>query len=316
MPEAEQFEYIVPEGAKKARIDKILTEAYPDFSRADFHRAFEAKRVFADGVAVSKNRKISSGAVIRFSMVPRAQLPLEPIDLRLPVVYEDDALIVVNKPAGLITHAGAGAAEPPLVHGLLFLCGGNLSRLGGEDRPGIVHRLDRETSGLIAAAKTDPAHAGLAAVFKERSIVKEYLALVCGIPSLLSGSVSKPIERHPAHRHKMRVSRAGEGRDARTDWQLLGTNKARDYALLRCRIHTGRTHQIRVHLQSIGHPILGDATYGFRSAKRLGEPPMRVMLHSEHLAFQHPLTGKSLDFRQSPPDDMQAFMKDLAPQNH
>ena len=309
----EEYEYTVPDGVKKTRIDKLLTDAFEDFSRADFHRAFEAGLVRAEGESIPKNRKVSAGVVITFSMPEVEACELGPIDLNIPVVFEDEHLIVVDKPAGLITHSGAGSPEPTLVHALLHLCRGELSGIGGIERPGIVHRLDRETSGLIVAAKTDKAHRGLTEKFKERDIVKEYLALVMGVPNLLSGSIQKPIERHPLHRHKMRVCGEGEGRFAQTDWRLLGRNEERGYSLLRCRIHTGRTHQIRVHLQSIGHAILGDTTYGFRKSNRLGESPERVLLHSEHLAFQHPITDEALDLRAPIPADMKDLVEHAAP---
>jgi len=306
-------EFVVPEGIKKVRIDKLLTEQFEDYSRADFHRAFDAGLVIADGQLVPKNQKVSEGAVLSFSMPEVEKSVLGPIDLNLSVIYEDEHLVVIDKPVGLVTHAGAGSPEPTLVHGLLHHCKGALSGIGGVERPGIVHRLDRETSGLIVAAKTDKAHRGLAEKFKERDIIKEYVALVMGVPNLLSGTIKKSIERHPTHRHKMRVCGEEEGRFAHTDWQLIGKNEARAYSYLRCRIHTGRTHQIRVHLQSAGHSILGDTTYGFRKSNRLGESPARVLLHSERLAFQHPITDEELDLHAPIPADMKTLAAEAEP---
>src|SRR5690606_17459640 len=170
---------------------------------------------------------------------------------------------------------------------------GQLSGIGGVERPGIVHRLDRETSGLILVAKTDEAHRGLAALFAERDLEKEYVALVAGVPELLSGSVKKPIGRHPTHRHKMAVvEEENRGRFAHTDWEIMERYET-FYSLLRLRIHTGRTHQIRVHLSWLRLPILGDTTYGFRADERLTVPPGRVMLHAYRLNLEHPVTGRS-----------------------
>ena len=303
----EVHQWEVPEGILKIRADKLLSEAYQNFSRADFHRAFDQSLVLKDGEAIQKKERLSAGDVVEFSMPELQASNLDPVDLDLDVVFEDQHLIVINKPAGLVTHHGAGVSEPTLVNGLIHHCKGELSGIGGVERPGIVHRLDRETSGLILAAKTDQAHRQMSEQFQSRDLVKEYLALVKGVPDLLSGSVKEPIERHPVQRHKMRVASAGEGRDAHTDWKL---EKAFDagYSLLRCRIHTGRTHQIRVHLFSVKHPILGDSAYGFRKLANLPAQPERVMLHSERLSFEHPITRESLDLHASIPDDFKAFL--------
>jgi 23S rRNA pseudouridine1911/1915/1917 synthase len=220
-------------------------------------------------------------------------------------------LLAVNKSAGMIVHPGAGTRGDTLVHALLAHCGDSLSGVGGVQRPGIVHRLDRETSGLILVAKTDAAHRGLAAQFAGRTLHKEYLALVDGVPQLLGGSIKKPIGRNPRQRHKMAIAEEGQrGRDAHTDWQLVekfGTVAA----LVRCTIHTGRTHQIRVHLKSLGHVLLGDAVYGWKPTANLPTQPKRVMLHAEHLIFIHPITGKRLDLRAPLPKDFATQLSQL-----
>lgn len=305
----ETYEWQVPEGIYKTRIDKLLSEAFPERSRSDFQRAFEEELVLVDGKPIVKNRKVSEGDEIVFSMPSIQKLDMSPIDLNLEVVYEDEFMVVVNKPAGMVVHPGAGPKEPTLAHGLLHHCKGQLSGIGGVERPGIVHRLDRETSGLIMAAKTDVAHRALSELFQSRSLIKEYLALGCGVPELLSGVVDRPIERNPTQRHKMRVGVEGRGRarESRTDWTLVKAYDA-GYSLFRCRIHTGRTHQIRVHLKSIGHIILGDRTYGFKDLPRLDHQPERVMLHSCYLKFVHPLTEKELKLEAPPPADFQAYL--------
>ncbi|MDQ8201993.1 RluA family pseudouridine synthase [Pelagicoccus sp. SDUM812003] len=306
---SEPIEWIVPDGTYKQRIDKLLAEAFPDHSRSDFQRAFESDLVTLDGSPISKNRKVSEGGVIRFEMPSIQKLDMSPVEMELSVIFEDEHLIVVDKPAGLVVHPGAGPSEPTLAHGLLHHCQGQLSGIGGVERPGIVHRLDRETSGLIMAAKTDVAHRALSELFQSRSLVKEYLALACGTPELMSGVIDRPIERNPNQRHKMRVGTEGRGRarESRTDWTLVETYEA-GYSLFRCRIHTGRTHQIRVHLKSAGHIILGDRTYGFKDLPRLAQQPKRVMLHSAFLRFEHPLTGEDLELEAPLPEDFKAFV--------
>lgn len=300
-------EFIVAEGTRKTRADKLLADSFEEYSRSDFHRAFDAGLVTVSGKSVAKNHRVKSGDVIRFSMPEVESCPMGPVDLRLVAIYEDEHFVVVDKPSGLVTHPGAGEPEVTLAHGLLFHCRGELSGIGGVERPGIVHRLDRDTSGLIMAAKTDVAHRALSELFQTRSLIKEYLALVSGHPELKSGSIKKPIERNPAQRHKMRVCQEGHGRESHTDWKVEGLFEG-GYSLLRCRIHTGRTHQIRVHLRSIGHSILGDAVYGYRPIPKLPAPPDRVMLHSARLAFEHPLTGKSLDLEAPLPESFQPFV--------
>ena len=211
----------------------------------------------------------------------------------------------------MIVHPGAGTGEDTLVHALLAHCKGGLSGVGGVERPGIVHRLDRETSGIILVAKTDRAHRGLAEQFSSRSLQKEYLALATGGPALLSGSVTKAIGRNKQHRHKMAAMEAEQGgRDAHTDWEVV-ERFGEVATLVRCTIHTGRTHQIRVHMKALGHLLLGDAVYGWKPDPRLAHQPERVMLHAEHLVFEHPINGKTIDLRAPLPADMAAMLVQL-----
>lgn len=306
---SETITWEVPEGVYKTRIDKLLSEAFSEHSRSDFQRAFEADLVLIDGKPVGKKLKLSEGEVVVFSMPTVEKLDMSPVAMDLDVIFEDEHMVVVNKPAGLVVHPGAGPDEPTLAHGLLHHCEGQLSGIGGIERPGIVHRLDRETSGLIMAAKSDVAHRALSELFQSRSLVKEYLALACGVPELLSGTIDRPIERNPTQRHKMRAGFEGRGRarEAKTDWRLVKAYEP-SFSLLRCRIHTGRTHQIRVHLKTLGHIILGDTTYGYRPLPLLEKQPERVMLHSCYLKFVHPITEKEMELEAKPPADFQFFL--------
>jgi 23S rRNA pseudouridine1911/1915/1917 synthase len=298
--------HTVPAGARRERADKVLAAAFPQHSRAAFQRAIEAGLVTVGGRVVAQSDDVRAGETIAFSLPPVKPTELRPVAIPLDVVFEDKHLVVVNKPAGMVVHPGAGTGEDTLVHALLAHCP-DLSGIGGVERPGIVHRIDKETTGLLVVAKNDAAHRALADQFASRTLTKEYVALVTGVPQALSGTIDRGIARHPVHRHRMATGEGG--RPARTDWTLLEKFGERA-ALLRCRIFTGRTHQIRVHLKSIGHPILGDRTYGWHVSESLPTPP-RVMLHAEHLVFAHPSTGRALDLRAALPRDFDELMKAL-----
>jgi 23S rRNA pseudouridine1911/1915/1917 synthase len=304
-------DYTVPAGVARIRADKALAHAFPDHSRAALQRAFDAGLVSLQGKAIKRDHGVKGGDEITFSLPAARPAEIKAVEIPLEVVYEDKHLLAVNKTAGMIVHPGAGTGEDTLVHALLAHCAGSLSGIGGVERPGIVHRLDRETSGLILVAKTDKAHRGLAEQFAERALEKEYLALVNGVPGLMSGSIRKPIGRNKHHRHKMAVVEEGQGgRDAHTDWEVM--EKFGDLAAqVRCLIHTGRTHQIRVHLKSLGHVLLGDVVYGWKPDPRLKAQPPRVMLHAAHLSCTHPVTGKILDLRAPLPADFNAMIKTL-----
>lgn len=296
------------------RADKALAAAFPEHSRVAVQRAFDAGLVKLGEQVLTRDHTLLPGEALTFRFPETRPLELRPVEIPLDILYEDKHLLAINKPAGMVVHPGAGTGEDTLVHALLAHCAGSLSGIGGVERPGIVHRLDRETSGVMLVAKTDAAHRALSAQFAERSLQKEYLALVQGVPSLLSGSILKAIGRNPQHRHKMAVQEpSAGGRDAHTDWEVVEAfdNKA---ALLRCIIHTGRTHQIRVHLKFLGHVIVGDDIYGWKADGRFPELKAdRVMLHAEHLVVTHPHTGRSLDLRAPLPPDLQALLKTLRP---
>ncbi len=300
--------YTVPEGIRAQRADKILAQAFPEHSRTAIQRAFDAGLVSCSGRILAKKDDVRSGDVIEFALPPTRETDLTPADIPLDVLFEDEHMIALNKTAGMIVHPGAGTGDDTVVHALLSHCEGELSGVGGVERPGIVHRLDKETSGVLLVAKSDAAHRGLASQFAGRELKKEYLALIAGVPDLLSGVIDRAIARHPIHRHRMTVGEGG--RPSRTDWERVEAFPP-IAALLRCRIHTGRTHQIRVHLKSIGHVLLGDAVYGWKADPRLPEQPPRVMLHAEHMAFLHPITGRAMDIRAPLPEDFRRMFEVL-----
>lgn len=349
-----QHTYTVAPGVRLIRADKALATGFPEHSRSALQRAFDAGLVSRGGIALTRDAAVRGGDVIVFSMPRTKSSELKPAKIPLDVLYEDKHLLAINKAAGMVVHPGAATGGDTLVHALLAHCKGSLSGIGGVERPGIVHRLDRDTSGVIVVAKTDAAHRGLAGQFSARSLRKEYLALVSGAPALLSGSITKAIGRHPTQRHKMMAfegaprqmapeEEAGEvvfvdeaglydleaeaeaqenaggarrnrpgARDAHTDWEVVERYDG-IAALVRCTIHTGRTHQIRVHMKSLGHVLLGDVVYGWKPDGRVPEKsrPKRVMLHAEHLVVTHPVTGKTLDLRAPAPGDFSAMMKAL-----
>ena len=300
----------MPRRAVAQRADKALATAYPEHSRTAWARAFDAGLVRVGEKVLDRNDTVHGGDFVEYDFPPVVATELRAVELPLEVLYEDEHLIVLNKAAGIVVHPGAGTGEDTLVHALLAHCAGELSGIGGVERPGIVHRLDRETSGVIVVAKHDAAHRGLAEQFAERNLHKEYLALVTGVPRLLSGVIDRPISRHATHRHRMT---AGEGgKPARTDWQVEEAFPGHQVTLLRCRIHTGRTHQIRVHLKFLGHIILGDTTYGYRPLEMvLPLKPERVMLHAAYLKFTHPVTEQVLKITAPWPPDFTALVTSL-----
>jgi 23S rRNA pseudouridine1911/1915/1917 synthase len=304
-------EHLVPAQVRSARADKALAAAFPEHSRVAFQRSFDAGLVTLRGRAIERSATVHAGDVLRFSFADVVATGIRAVDIPLDILFEDKSLLAINKPAGMVVHPGAGTREDTLVHALLSHCAGSLSGIGGVERPGIVHRLDRETSGVIIVAKTDRAHRELARQFAERSVVKEYLALVAGVPRLMSGTIRKAIGRNVRHRHKMAVVEEGHGgRASWTDWEI--SERYGDLAaLVACRLHTGRTHQIRVHMASLGHPLLGDTAYGWKTSSRLGRRPERVMLHAARLCLAHPVTGKILEFRAPLPADFRAQIKAL-----
>ncbi len=290
----------VERGMGKIRADKWLSTQLAGTTRSHIQRAFEEGMVKVNGVVVSKSTKLRAGDSVEIELPEENTLDLKPVDLSLDILFEDEHLLALNKPTGLVVHPGAGTEGPTLVNGLLFHAQGQLSQIGGSERQGIVHRLDRGTSGVMVAAKTDEAHATLVDAFSKREVTKEYLALVAGVPDRLSGTIKKPIGRNPAHRHKMAI--LDDGKSAHTDWELLGSTES-GISLIRCYLHTGRTHQIRVHLSDLGFPILGDEVYGYRPNQiDLDCPVERVLLHAHRLKISHPTTAEHLKFEAELPE--------------
>jgi len=299
--------FIVPEQSTPDRADKILALHYPEVSRAAIQRFIESGKVRRkNGDKLEPKKKLHPGEVLLVDLSPESIPGLRPVDLPIGILYEDESLVVVDKPSGMVVHPGDGTGEDTLVHALLHHCDEKLSTVGAPERPGIVHRLDKDTSGVMVVAKTDPVHHTLVKQFAERETGKEYLALASGIPREKSGSVTLPIGRHPTIRVKMAV--VENGKPAHTDWDII--ESFGDLAsLIRCRIHTGRTHQIRVHLSSLGHPVLGDETYGFKPARSRVPPPPRVLLHARKLSFTHPGSGEPMSVEAHWPVDFSDYVE-------
>ena len=268
------------------RIDALLARTLPSLSRSQVQKLLEQGMVTMNGRALKKNFRCSAGECYELLLPEPDELPLIPQDIPLDVVYEDGDLIVINKPRGLVVHPAPGHPDGTLVNALLYHCGDSLSGIGGQRRPGIVHRIDKDTSGLLIVAKNDFAHQGLSAQLADHSLCREYEALVRGNFKQDSGTIDKPIGRHPIDRKRMAVTDKNS-KPAVTHWQLLASY--RGYSHILCRLETGRTHQIRVHMASIGHPLLGDFTYGAPSPEKGLEGQC---LHARRLRFVHPRTGE------------------------
>jgi 23S rRNA pseudouridine1911/1915/1917 synthase len=299
-----------------ARLDKALAEA-SGLSRERVKALIgEGQVTVAGAVARNPSAKSKEGAVFAIHVPPPEPLAAEAQDIPLEVVFEDEHLIVVNKPAGLVVHPAAGNRDGTLVNALLHHCRGRLSGINGVARPGIVHRIDKDTSGLLVVAKTDTAHEGLARQFADHSIARAYLAVCAGRPNSAAGTISGRIGRSDANRKKMAVLAPGSarGKHAVTHYKTL--KLLRDCTLIECRLETGRTHQVRVHCASIGHPLVGDPVYGRTPAalrpllKELGFA--RQALHAAWLGFDHPVTGERVDFRAELPADMRELIDETA----
>jgi 23S rRNA pseudouridine1911/1915/1917 synthase len=326
-PEGPQVFEVGEEDAGE-RLDRFLGQAAAArrvaLSRTRLKTLIEAGEVrIDDSIARDSSTRLAAGMRVTFEAPTPEESPLVGEDIELAVVHEDEHLIVIDKPAGLVVHPAPGHAAGTLVNALIRHCGASLSGIGGVKRPGIVHRLDKDTSGLLVVAKTDAAHRGLAELFADHgrtgSLEREYLALVWGGFDATAGKVVAPIGRDPRHREKMAVVSEERGRHATTHWRLeeaLGPA-----SLIACQLETGRTHQIRVHMASIGHPLLGDSVYGsgFKTkAALLGDRAVaalaalgRQALHASVLGFEHPVTGETLRFESRPPKDFARLRKAL-----
>lgn len=267
------------------RIDALLARNLEEFSRSAVQRLIEQGSVSLNGRPVKKNYKCAAGDCFQLILPQVEDVPLIPQDIPLDIVFEDEDLVVVNKARGMVVHPAPGHPDGTLVNALLWHCGDSLSGIGGEKRPGIVHRIDKDTSGLLIVAKNDFAHQGLSAQLSDHSLYREYEAIVRGNLREVSGTVDAPIGRHPTDRKRMAVTDKNS-KPAVTHWQVIA--RYRGYTHIRCRLETGRTHQIRVHMASIGHPLLGDYTYGAPSPDKGLEGQC---LHARRLRFIHPRSG-------------------------
>ncbi len=278
------------------RIDVFLAEKLDGVSRSGIQKLIETGCVTLDGACVKKNHKTTAGEVFDVVIADPVEVDIAAQDIPLDVVYEDGDVIVVNKPRGMVVHPAPGHPDGTLVNALMHHCGDSLSGINGKIRPGIVHRIDKDTSGLVIAAKNDAAHASLASQLKDHTLSRVYEAVVCGRLREDSGTINAPIGRHPTDRKRQTVTESSS-REAITHYEVLG--RYNGYTHIRCRLETGRTHQIRVHMAHIGHPILGDLVYG---RKKPEKGLSGQCLHARTLRFVHPSTGESMEVTSDLPD--------------
>jgi 23S rRNA pseudouridine1911/1915/1917 synthase len=294
------------------RLDRYLAARLPDLSRTRVQELIAEGRVLVAGESARASHRVEEGESVQVEVVTRPPLAASPEEIPIEILYEDDDVVVVNKPAGMIVHAGAGESRGTLVNALLHRLG-KLSSTAGIIRPGIVHRLDRGTSGVLVVARNDAAHRALAAQFGERTVEKIYLTLVHGRMEQTKGKIELPVSRDLQRRTRM-TTRRREGRDARTDWRVCASFGA--FSLLAIQLHTGRTHQIRVHLAAIGHAVVGDSTYGaprepLVNGKKF--PPLgRPFLHAARIGFDHPRTGKRITIRAPLAGELRGYLEKLA----
>jgi 23S rRNA pseudouridine1911/1915/1917 synthase len=296
------------------RLDRALAAAVPTISRERLKTLIRSGAVQSAGKLLrDPATKVRGDESFRVDVPEPAPAHNEPQHIPLKIVFEDEHLLVIDKPAGLVVHPAAGNLDGTLVNALLHYCGASLSGIGGVARPGIVHRIDKDTSGLLVVAKTDVAHEGLAKQFAAHSIDRRYLAIVSGVPKASEGKVDAPLARSATNRKKIAVVEGSRGKKAVTHWKRL--NVLKDAALVECRLETGRTHQVRVHMASLGHPLVGDQVYG-RSVKTHGKLLNelhfhRQALHAAELGFTHPVTKHRLSFSSPMPPDMQELFNAL-----
>jgi 23S rRNA pseudouridine1911/1915/1917 synthase len=297
--------FMVEKSLPAERLDAFLRRKFPAVSRVALKRLIEAGHVRLNGQPVKPTHAPRAGEAIEIRWPEPQPAGALPEEIPLDILFEDRSLLVLNKSAGLVVHPAAGHEEHTLVNALLHHCGGELSGIGGVARPGIVHRLDKETSGCLVIAKNDETHTALSAQFAGRKVKKIYHAIVCGELARDSGEIRAAIARHPSHRKRMAVRDDDAGRAAHTTWRVLERLNAA--TLVEAQLHTGRTHQIRVHFQFLGHPLAGDETYGARQNQKLteltGYRAPRVMLHARELSFVHPRTKELLSFAAPLPED-------------
>ena len=295
------------------RLDVFLREKFPAASRSTLQRMIEQGHIRVNGQSTKVTHAPHAGEEIEVHWPEARPAEAQPENIPLEVLFEDKSLLVINKPAGLVVHPAAGHEEHTLVNALLHHCAGSLSGIGGVARPGIVHRLDKDTSGCLVIAKNDETHLALSQQFAARTVEKIYDALVIGVLAREAGEIHAAIARHPTHRKRMAVHSDGDGRAAHTSYRVVERFAHATHA--EAEIHTGRTHQIRVHFQHLGHPLAGDETYGAKQNKKFAEltgyVAPRVLLHARKLSFLHPRTKKTVKFEAPLPKDFQAALKFL-----
>ncbi len=295
------------------RLDVFLRKHFPALSRGAIQRLIEEGQITVNGKSTKPTHAPRAGEVVRLEFPEAKPAAAQPEDIPLDILFEDDCLLVLNKPAGLVVHPAAGNEAHTLVNALLHHCRGELSGIGGVARPGIVHRLDKETSGCLVVAKNDATHTALSAQFAGRTVMKIYLAIVCGVMPRDQGEIRTSIARHPTQRKRMAVCDDNAGRAAHTGYRVI--ERLNEATLVEAHLHTGRTHQIRVHFQHLGFPVVGDTAYGQRPTKRLAEltkyEAPRVLLHSHKLTFTHPRTGRKMNFTAPWPEDFAEALKFL-----
>ncbi len=296
--------FIIEKSLPAERLDSYLRSRFPAVSRGALQRLIQEGHIRVEGRNVKPTHSPRAGERVEVHWPEARPAEARPEEMPLNILYEDEALVVLNKPSGLVVHPAAGHQEHTLVNALLHHCAGQLSGIGGVARPGIVHRLDKETSGCLVVAKSDSTHLALASQFASRRVEKLYHAIVCGEMQRDQGEIRAAIARHPSHRKRMAVDDEF-GREARTTYRVL--ERLRGATLVEAALHTGRTHQIRVHFQFLGFPLMGDATYGNRQNQRLadltGYVAPRQMLHAFQLSFIHPRTGRRMSFQAPHPAD-------------
>ncbi|KEO82040.1 RluA family pseudouridine synthase [Tumebacillus flagellatus] len=299
--ELESLSWTVEEEQAGERVDKFLAERIPDVSRSQVQDLIDQEHVLVQDRKTKSNYKLKTGDVVSVTLPEPEVASIEPEDIPLDVRYEDSDVIVVNKPRGMVVHPAAGHYSGTLVNALMFHCK-DLSGINGEVRPGIVHRIDKDTSGLLMAAKNDVAHRHLAEQLKEHTVTRKYVAVVHGVIQHDLGTVDAPIGRHPVHRQQQAVLREG-GREAITHFQVL--ERLPKHTVVELKLETGRTHQIRVHMDFIGHPLVGDPKYGNQKRNRFGDIIEGQALHAQVLGFVHPRTGDYLEFSTDLPEELQ-----------
>lgn len=298
-------EYIVPEKSSGLRIDKFLTEICPDYTRSFLQKLLKSELVEVNGKPVKSSYKTAAGDTVTFEVPEAVEAEITAQEMPLDILYEDEDVILINKPKGMVVHPAAGHYEGTLVNGLMHHCREQLSGINGVMRPGIVHRIDMDTTGVLIVCKNDLAHNSIAEQLKVHSITRKYYAVVFGSLKDDEGTIHSPIGRHPNDRKKMSIN-SKNGKDAVTHYKVL--ERFHGYTLVECRLETGRTHQIRVHMASIGHPLLGDQVYG--PAKQ----PFRLQgqtLHAGVLGFLHPRTGEYMEFSAPLPKYFEELLEKL-----